>query len=571
MKNKKAVITLILIISLLNIMGVEAYQQNRGQGVKGQGVNKISTDSRKRIALVIGNSSYQDSPLKNPVNDAKDMAQALKDLGFTVELRVDASREQMLETIDKFGEKIESNSVVLFYYAGHGVQSNGNNYLIPVNATVAKESELEYRAINAGIILSKMEGLKDTLNIVILDACRNNPYSRSFRSANTGLAQMKAPTGTLIAYATQPGAVASDGDGRNGLYTQEFLKVMKKPGLKIEEVFKEVRRSVITITNQQQTPWDSSSLVGDFSFVESKNTTLDNTVSTEEREYWKEVDKTKVGELKLYLKKYPKGIYADLAEEKIKNLTEGVNNKDSRTNNNVGNILKAGTTMTDDPTIEIKMVGEFVYIPAGNFGMGSTNGDEDEKPIRNVIISQSFEMGKYEVTQEQWEAVMGSNPSYFKINKDLPVEKVSWNDVQQFIKVLNIKSRKYIYRLPTEAEWEYAARAESRGDYAGNLNDIAWYDNNSEQSPHLVRKKQPNAWNLYDMYGNVWEWCSDWYGKYSSGVVTDPSGASSGSERVFRGGSWNSTDKSCRSANRSSLTPDDQGNNIGFRLVRTAR
>jgi formylglycine-generating enzyme required for sulfatase activity len=212
----------------------------------------------------------------------------------------------------------------------------------------------------------------------------------------------------------------------------------------------------------------------------------------------------------------------------------------------------------------------FVRISAGEFSMGSTNGDSDEQPVHRVRISREFEMGKYEVTQAQWEAVMGNNPSNFK-GPDLPVETVSWDDVQEFISKLNQSDNKYQYRLPTEAEWEYAARAGSTGDYAGDLDAMAWYSNNSGNTTHPVGQKQANAWGLHDMHGNVWEWCQDWYGPYAEGVVTDPQGPSSGSYRVARGGGWPSPAQRCRSAYRGNAAPGARRNLLGSRLVRTAR
>ncbi len=178
---------------------------------------------------------------------------------------------------------------------------------------------------------------------------------------------------------------------------------------------------------------------------------------------------------------------------------------------------------------------EFVKIPAGEFMMG----DKDDGPIHRVKISQGFEIGKYEVTQALWEAVMGNNPSRFK-GSDLPVETVSWEDAQQFISQLNSQDKRYQYRLPTEAEWEYACRAGTTGDYAGNLYEMAWYENNSGNQTHPVGQKKPNAWGLYDMHGNVWEWCADWYDSdyYRNSPTTDPQGPSTGSSRVHRGGVW---------------------------------
>lgn len=214
---------------------------------------------------------------------------------------------------------------------------------------------------------------------------------------------------------------------------------------------------------------------------------------------------------------------------------------------------------------------EFVKIPAGSFQMGSPtsepNRGEDEGPQRKVTISKDFYMGKTEVTQEQYEKVMGSNPSSFTGCPKCPVEMVSWDDAQEFIKKLNAKNDG-VYRLPTEAEWEYAARAGTTGAYAGSLDAMAWYNSNSGDKTHEVATKQPNAWGLFDMHGNVEEWTSDWFGDYASGTAIDPTGPTSGGYREFRGGSyWHQAD-SLRSADRNGVHAGIRYSSLGFRLVR---
>jgi len=234
------------------------------------------------------------------------------------------------------------------------------------------------------------------------------------------------------------------------------------------------------------------------------------------------------------------------------------------------------TVPTPDRKFRNSLGMEFVYIPPGTFMMGSPSNekdrDKDERQHR-VRLTRGFYMQTTEVTQRQWKAVMGSNPSRFK-GDDLPVERVSWNDAQKFIRNLNRREGGDKYRLPTEAEWEYACRAGTTtrfyfGDSESRLGEYAWYRNNSGGRTHQVAEKKPNAWGLYDMHGNVWEWCRDWYGDYPSGSVTDPKGPSGGSDRVIRGGSWNNKPRHVRSAYRGRNVPGSRNPYLGFRLLRT--
>lgn len=224
-------------------------------------------EPEQRIALVIGNGAYQQDRLRNPVNDANDMADALREFGFKVILRTDASQRQMKRSLREFRAELRRGGVGLFYYAGHGMQYRGRNYLIPVGADIEAESDIEDESVDANLVMAYMEEAGTRINIVVLDACRNNPFARSFRSASRGLVVMESGAkGTFLAYATAPGSVASDGDGRNGLYTKHLLASLKHPDSDIERVFKRVRSGVAEETKNAQIPWDSSSLLGDFRF-----------------------------------------------------------------------------------------------------------------------------------------------------------------------------------------------------------------------------------------------------------------------------------------------------------------
>ena len=314
-------------------IGSNAQQESNRQLER---TGSASQSAGKRVALVIGNGAYTSAPpLKNPPNDARDMAATLRALGFDVTNGINVNQRDMKRLIREFGQKLKTGGSGLFYYAGHGVQSKGRNYLIPVDAEISSETDVEDQAVDLNLVLGLMDEAGNGLNIVILDACRNNPFARSFRSAGSGLAQVDAPTGTLIAYATSPGRVASDGQGRNGLYTSELLRQMRVPGIGVEEMFKAVRASVKTTTKDQQTPWESSSLVGAFCFAGGcGNTSATNNASGTnssaisqvdpaaiELSYWETIkNSTSPDDFKAYLEKYPDGQFASLARNRIKSL-----------------------------------------------------------------------------------------------------------------------------------------------------------------------------------------------------------------------------------------------------------
>lgn len=227
--------------------------------------------NEKKTALIIGNGSYKSGPLKNAVNDALDMAALLSEKGFKVILRKDASRTEMREAIREFGNEITQGGVGLFYYSGHGLQVDGINYLVPLDADIQLKAEVADECVSANTVLKVMEYSNNRINIVILDACRNNPFRSFSRSDEKGITRMDPPhgakQGSIVAFATAPGDVASDGEGRNGLYTAKLMKYINTPGLKLEEVFKMSRIDVLGESIGRQTPWENNSLTGEFYFT----------------------------------------------------------------------------------------------------------------------------------------------------------------------------------------------------------------------------------------------------------------------------------------------------------------
>jgi len=669
----------------------------------------------KRVALVIGNSSYNDSPLRNPVNDASDIASTLETLGFSVEVAVDQSRAEIRQKLQEFGRQLDKADVGFFYYAGHGVQADGVNYLIPISANMLDQNDIINQAIAISSILQKMELAGNGINIVVLDACRNNPLTQRFKKSVTapGLAVIKAPSASFIAYSTAPGNVASDGSGKNGLYTQYLLENINVPGLSIEQMFKKVRVAVVQNSNGGQVPWENSSLLGEFHFVEAlesdKTMLLDNYSPEQfELDFWNVVKKEPSRSLyESYLKKFPRGHFSLIAKEKLKRMGNGmltirsnvfgdtiringelrgssratfslaaseyrveVSKKGFDTitkkitiepkkhldiqfslqasskiadntvrstaveakpvnkvilpepetlqktvNEIISTINVVASSLTVNDTLNEYALNEkieplinmpFVQLKSGCFTMGSPFLEEgrlnDEKE-HQVCLSKDFWMAKFEVTQGQWKKIMDYNPAFFKgCGGNCPVERVSWDEVQAFLIQLNLQTGQK-YRLPTEAEWEYAARAGSHtsiysGDaemmgqnHATNLNKIAWYSGNSgvkykggrycedwdeKEFPaircgtHPVAMKQANPWMMYDMIGNVWEWTHDKYGSLSTRDATDPIGAKEGNKRVVKGGDWADNLSHNRSAARYGFAQNKKTARVGFRLVRTA-
>jgi uncharacterized caspase-like protein len=288
---------------------------------------QTATAIEPRLALLIGNSSYKSSPLANPVNDVRLMEASLKESGFTVIKAENASIREMRRLVRDFGDKLKaSGGVGLFYFAGHGVQVRGENYLVSTDSDIRNEDEVADDAVNASVVLEKMQSAGNRMNLIILDACRNNPFAVKSRSASSGLANMSAPSGSLVAYSTAPGSVASDGNGKNGLYTEHLAKAIRQPGLPVEEVFKRVRAAVRKDSGNQQTPWENTALEGQFYFKAPPTIAATEPLQSPSRSdpavmelaLWDSVKGANTpGELQAYLNRYPGGVFADVAKARL--------------------------------------------------------------------------------------------------------------------------------------------------------------------------------------------------------------------------------------------------------------
>jgi len=547
-----------------------------------------SAGPEKRIALVIGNAKYSSSPLRNPENDAIDMAKVLSNANFVVDAYTNLNQKEMKRAIRRFGEQLNSNCVALFYYAGHAAQVSGKNYLIPIDADIVKEEDVELESVDVARVLAEMEAARSRLNIVVLDACRDSPLPRTFRSTARGLAQMTAPVGTLIAYSTSPGSIASDGSGRNGLYTGKLLKYLGERGLRLEDVFKNVRTEVREESGGAQITWESNSIEGDFYFHDAIATIIppapkEPLPSSEKTQANKEfslddIESERVaGNRKLQAMKDAFEKVQDL----LKDTTVSNSKKDLARQRFLGFFAEDLTWTNEDDAMR-KLVSKnldinFILVEGGTFQMGDIDGTSDAKPVHKVAL-KSFSVSATEITFEQYDsycyAIGKEKPDdngWGRSNR--PVINMNWEDANGFCKWTSGITGTTI-RLPYEAEWEYTARGGkkthgNRFSGSNSIESVGWYKRNAGSQTHGVETKQPNELGIYDMTGNVWEWCQDYADPnyYRTSPSDNPHGPSTGNYRVLRGGGWINSDSYCTVGTRNGNSPDVRNQYCGFRVV----
>jgi len=519
-----------------------------------------TTSSQKRLALVIGNSNYKkDYFLTNPVNDAEDFAKVLRSLNFEVIEKQNLNKAEMERAILQFSSLLSDNKGVgLFYFSGHGIQHKGSNYLLPVGVQPLKKSwQLPHKTITAQYVLDGMEAAKNEVNIVILDACRDFPSSLKETTKGEmmppGLSLVKPISGSVVAYAAAPGGLAASGgvEERNSPYVKHLMSWIQKPNLSIDEIFTNVGRAVKNETFGMQLPGYYKQLYEPFYFVKKEIPAPKPNVQVAQAEALRleqekakaerdkqalEIERLKLEQAKAERDKQTLEIERlKLEQAKAEREKQAFEIERLRLEKEKQQAQSHGKVFQDslkDGSLAPKMV----WIKAGSFQMGSNDGRDNEKPVHEVYVDK-FAMGQTEVTFAEYDkfaiATSREKPKDRGWGRDKrPVINVSWHDAVAYAKWLSEQTG-HTYRLPTEAEWEYAARAGTTTPYSfgddDSLDDYAWYGENwNTGSTHPVGEKKPNPWGLYDVHGNVWEWCFDIYGSYSSESRSNPTGPSGG-------------------------------------------
>ena len=485
--------------------------------------------AEQRVALIVGNGEYRRSVprLENAVGDARAMERALKAVGFETVLKVNATRRETYAAINAFASRLAGGAIGLFYYAGHGIQAGGRNYMLPVDADIQSEDDLKSEAVDIGALLKEMDDAHNPMNIVILDSCRDNPLPRT-RSMARGLTRMESPRGSFIAYAAAPGQTARDGpSGGSGVFTGELVKQLAEPGLKIEDVFKRVTARVSAATGGQQTPWTESSIQEDFYFRPPAPQPVAPQVAM--------VVPPVVVPPVVVPAPVPVPVPAPVPTP-----------------------VAPGKLFRDCPDCP-----EMVMLPPGQFVLGTAAAETRregiaevaarwEQPQKTVTVRNEFAIGRFLVTKGEYArfveatgyaagtgCVVGTqtawrrdggrswrDPGFAQSERD-PVVCVGWEDARAYAAWLSQRTGK-TYRLPGEAEWEYAARAGTAtarwwGDEIGrnraNCNGCGSSWDGRQTSP--VGSFPANPFGLHDMLGNAWQWVEDCWSESYAGASGD--------------------------------------------------
>jgi formylglycine-generating enzyme required for sulfatase activity len=544
--------------------------------------------SSRRVALVIGNGSYPQSPIATAVADARAFAEVLREGGFDVVMVENARRSEIEASISDFSRKLAWGATAVVYFGGHAVQYKDRNFLLAIDSNIVKEGDVRGEGIDIDLILDPLIVARPAGCLVILDAARRNPWQQIVSARVRGLANQPPVSGVDVVYPAAPGEVIADAS-RN-VFVFELLKAARTEALPFKEVFRRVRAGVAQATRNQQRPWESSSsdLV-----INEPRASQPSSADPLEVGFWNTIKGSEsAADFKAYLDSYPNGSFAALARARLQQI-EG-KRPDARaavvvppppapapTPPAPTPTPPAPTPQAPSTTRDCPQCPELVLVPAGAFEMGSADMFEFEKPVHRVSIRSPFYIGRTEVRFDEWDACVAEGGcAYRPDDRGLgrgkrPVTNVDWNDAKSYVGWLSQKTGSK-YRLPTESEWEYAARAGSTTAYPWGQSVEKDRANCVGCNPEPLKKAidtgsfQPNAFGIHDMAGNAAEWVEDCWNDSYRGAPADGTAWTKPQcrERVLRGGSFNNDPRYLRSAARFRYDHDVRFYTNGFRVVR---
>jgi formylglycine-generating enzyme required for sulfatase activity len=553
MRTRLLFLLFLLVGAASAVLTVSAQQQND------------PATSGPRFALLIGNATYPDAtaPLAHPPKNVRALADELRRSGFDVDVKENLGKEEMQRAIDAFKQKIRPGSAALLFFSGYGLQVNRQSFIVPTNAQIWTESDIRRDGIGIESILGEINSRGARAKLLIIDASRRNPYERRFRGVPGGLATIDAPSGTLIISAAAPGKVLED-EGENSIFIGELVKEMRTPGLAAEEIFSRTRIGVSRVSNGEQVPWVSSSLVDEFYFVQSPTRVGTGPSAAEPRPPPKTQPEPRATASPPQSAQPAQPLPPPQRESAVTPRAD-VGPAGSR----------AGDVFRD-----CRECPEMVVVPVGEFDMGSADFDV-EKPVHRVTIAKAFAIGRREVTFEEWDqCVAAGNCTYRPDDRgqgrsERPATDLSWRDAKAYVTWLSQKTGQK-YRLPSEAEWEYAARGGTRTAYWWGRDVGARSANcrecggNAGQQTIATGSFAANPFGLFDTAGNAAEWVEDCWNDSYRGAPKDGSAWTAGQcgQRVLRGGSFDSQARYVRSASRFRYDADVRYYANGFRVAR---
>jgi formylglycine-generating enzyme required for sulfatase activity len=531
-------------------------------------------EDAKRVALVIGNGAYLHVPaLPNPSHDAQDIAQTLTAMGFEVDLAVDTAITELRDSVQRFGTHAATAEVALIFYAGHGLQIDGRNFIVPIDAAIASEADVEFETLDLDLLIrATNQGAK--VRIILLDACRNNPFEgaltdsmgpgRSAVALSAGLAPLQPSGGVLIGFATDPGAVALDGEERNSPFTAALLKNLPTPGLEINIALTRVRAAVFAGTDGRQRPWTTSSLLQELYLAPEDDPAAEADLAAWQRAAAEGTEAA----IEAYLNDFPAGLYHELAAAllmQMRNAAEHADGADlppaldERMPDPRSPDARPSLPVPSGALVSVGALQDcadcpmLLAIPPGQFVMGVAFGPEAEKPAVTKTLPKMFGVGQTEVTRREWSlcAQEGACRKLPGPADQVPAAGLSWSDAKAYVGWLTQRTGR-TYRLPSETEWEYVAKAGLDLRYPSGqvlLPKEAFYGR-KDAAPVTVASYAPNSLGLYDLAGNVWEWVEDCGARYDARLAGPAPVTATPCLRVLRGGGFESPPEMLRSSNR---------------------